>query len=214
MAATKARLPESRPWVLKRWDPYRRLQGGERGGVGYLPHRVCGPRCCRRRTGRCGLPGESLASLTRSLALELAPRNIRVVALCPAASDTPMLVELVGGVNSSESRSAIAEAIPMGRLARPDEVAGMAAWAASKDARMVTGETDLGGRRPESLTLRLRLGAVTDKDERAYPSRNPRDPSGVSARFRWLRRYNRSDPLDGSRPGSSIEPGRGAYSIN
>ena len=82
----------------------------------------------------------AVASLTRSLALELAPRNIRVVALCPAASDTPMLVEFMGGVNSSESRSAIAEAIPMGRLVQPDEVAGVAAWAASKDARMVTGE--------------------------------------------------------------------------
>ncbi len=82
----------------------------------------------------------AVASLTRSLALELAPRNIRVVALCPAASDTPMLVEFMGGVNTTESRSAIAEAIPMGRLVQPDEVAGVAAWAASEDARMVTGE--------------------------------------------------------------------------
>lgn len=38
----------------------------------------------------------AVAALTRSLALELAPRNIRVVALCPAASDTPMLVEFMG----------------------------------------------------------------------------------------------------------------------
>ncbi|MCY4370790.1 MAG: glucose 1-dehydrogenase [bacterium] len=82
----------------------------------------------------------AVASLTRSLALELAPRNIRVVALCPAASDTPMLVEFMGGANTTESRSAIAEAIPMGRLVQPDEVAGVAAWAASEDARMVTGE--------------------------------------------------------------------------
>ena len=82
----------------------------------------------------------AVATLTRSLALELAPRNIRVVALCPAASDTPMLVEFMGGANTPESRAAIAEAIPMGRLVQPDEVAGVAAWAASTDARMVTGE--------------------------------------------------------------------------
>jgi len=82
----------------------------------------------------------AVATLTRSLALELAPRNIRVVALCPAASDTPMLVEFMGGANTPESRSAIAEAIPMGRLVQPDEVAAVAAWAASEDARMVTGE--------------------------------------------------------------------------
>ena len=82
----------------------------------------------------------AVATLTRSLALELAPRNIRVVALCPAASDTPMLVEFMGGANTPESRSAIAEAIPMGRLVQPDEVAAVAAWAASGDARMVTGE--------------------------------------------------------------------------
>ena len=82
----------------------------------------------------------AVAALTRSLALELAPRNIRVLALCPAASDTPMLVEFMGGVSTPESRSAIAEAIPMGRLVRPREVAAVAAWAASPDARMVTGE--------------------------------------------------------------------------
>lgn len=82
----------------------------------------------------------AVATLTRSLALELAPRSIRVVALCPAASDTPMLVEFMGGANTPESRSAIAEAIPMGRLVQPDEVAAVAAWAASGDARMVTGE--------------------------------------------------------------------------
>lgn len=82
----------------------------------------------------------AVATLTRSLALELAPRNIRVVALCPAASDTPMLVEFMDGTNTPESRSAIAEAIPMGRLVQPDEVAAVAAWAASEDARMVTGE--------------------------------------------------------------------------
>ena len=82
----------------------------------------------------------AVASLTRSLALELAPRNIRVVALCPAASDTPMLVEFMGGVSTPESRETIAEAIPMGRLVQPDEVAGVAAWAVSADARMVTGE--------------------------------------------------------------------------
>lgn len=82
----------------------------------------------------------AVASLTRSLALELAPRNIRVVALCPAASDTPMLVEFMGGVNTTESRAAITEAIPMGRLIQPEEVAAVAAWAASENARMVTGE--------------------------------------------------------------------------
>ena len=81
----------------------------------------------------------AVAALTRSLALELAPRNIRVVALCPAASDTPMLLEFMGGVNTRESRSAITEAIPMGRLVQPDEVAAVAAWVASPDANMVTG---------------------------------------------------------------------------
>ena len=81
----------------------------------------------------------AVAALTRSLALELAPRNIRVVALSPAASDTPMLIEFMGGKNTTASREAIAEAIPMGRLVHPDEVAAVAAWAASPDARMVTG---------------------------------------------------------------------------
>lgn len=50
-----------------------------------------------------------------------------------------MLLEFMGGVNKRESRSAIAEAIPMGRLVQPDEVAAVAAWVASPDANMVTG---------------------------------------------------------------------------
>ena len=82
----------------------------------------------------------AVASLTRALALELAPKNIRVVGLCPAASDTPMLVEFMGGENTPDSRDSITKAIPMGRLVTPDEVAAVAAWAASSDARMVTGE--------------------------------------------------------------------------
>lgn len=81
----------------------------------------------------------AVVALTRSTAIELAPRNIRVVALCPAASDTPMLVEFMGGENTTESREAITAAIPMARLVQPDEVAAVAAWAASRDARMVTG---------------------------------------------------------------------------
>ena len=51
-----------------------------------------------------------------------------------------MLVEFMGGVSTTESREGIAEAIPMGRLVQPEEVAAVAAWAASSDARMVTGE--------------------------------------------------------------------------
>lgn len=82
----------------------------------------------------------AVAALTRSLAHELAPRNIRVPALCPAASDTPMLVEFMGSVNTAQSREVIVEAIPMGRLVQPEEVAAVAAWAVSSDARMVTGE--------------------------------------------------------------------------
>ena len=48
--------------------------------------------------------------------------------------------EVHEGRDTDESQRSIAEAIPMARLVRPEEVASVTAWAASSDARTVTGE--------------------------------------------------------------------------
>ncbi|MFZ5480952.1 MAG: SDR family NAD(P)-dependent oxidoreductase [Myxococcota bacterium] len=104
---------------------------------------------------RFGVPGytgycaskTALLGLTRALALELAPRNVQVNALCPGWVDTEMAWEgidgfarAIGGTREEALRRAMA-AVPLGRMAKPDEIAGTVAWLLSADAAGVTGAT-------------------------------------------------------------------------
>ncbi len=88
-------------------------------------------------------------TLTKSLALELAPFQIRVNAVAPVATDTPMLRDFIGTKRGEEEgRRAFAATIPLGRLNTPEDNAAALAYLASDDAAMVTGtvlEVD-GGR--------------------------------------------------------------------
>ena len=81
--------------------------------------------------------------LMKSLALELAPHGIRVNAIAPAATDTPMLPGFLGGMASvpDEALDKFRASIPLGRLARPEDTAAVAVFLASDDAAMVTGHT-------------------------------------------------------------------------
>lgn len=86
-----------------------------------------------------------MIGLTKQLAYELAPDDIRVNAICPVATDTPMLQDFAAGDLSVDG---MRETIPLGRLCEPEDVAAAAAFLASDDAAMVTGtalEVD-GGR--------------------------------------------------------------------
>lgn len=86
-------------------------------------------------------------TLTKNLALELAPA-IRVNAIAPVASDTPMLSTFMGNRDPEEGRKAFIATIPLGRLSRPEDIANAALYLASDEASMVTGivlEVD-GGR--------------------------------------------------------------------
>lgn len=76
-------------------------------------------------------------SITRSLAKELGPKHIRVNALNPGPIETEGFA--AGGIGSSEFGKAMLDATPLGRLGRPDDVASVAAFLASDDARWVTG---------------------------------------------------------------------------
>lgn len=86
---------------------------------------------------------------TKALALELAASKIRVVALAPVATDTPMLPAFMGKTVVDEAgRAAMLRTIPLGRLNTPEDLARAALFLASDDAAMVTGtcfEVD-GGR--------------------------------------------------------------------
>jgi 3-oxoacyl-[acyl-carrier protein] reductase len=89
----------------------------------------------------------AVISLTKTLALELAPHHIRVVSICPVATDTPMLPTFLGP-DADTSRERFIATIPWGRLNRPEDLAHAAVFLASPDAEMVTGtafEVD-GGR--------------------------------------------------------------------
>ena len=78
-------------------------------------------------------------SLTISMASELGEKNIRVNALCPVASETPLFEEVVGGQITDEDRQRFISGIPLGRLATPADVAGAAVYLASDDAQFLTG---------------------------------------------------------------------------
>ena len=76
-------------------------------------------------------------SMTRAMALELAPCRIRVNAIAPGLTDTAQ-----PRYGSSEAELAeAARAIPLGRMARPEEIARAAVFLASNDAGFVTGQT-------------------------------------------------------------------------
>ena len=73
--------------------------------------------------------------LTRSMAIDYARSGIRVNAICPGPTDTPMLRKAL----TPEELEAFAKTFPMGRLGRPEEIAGAAVFLASDDASFVTG---------------------------------------------------------------------------
>jgi 3-oxoacyl-[acyl-carrier protein] reductase len=84
--------------------------------------------------------------LTKSLAVELAPDRIRVCAIAPVATDTPLLPSFLGP--AAGQREKFVATVPLGRLAQPQDIANAALYLASTDAEFVTGnivEVD-GGR--------------------------------------------------------------------
>ena len=84
--------------------------------------------------------------LTKSLAVELAPDKIRVCAIAPVATETPLLPSFLGPAPGQ--REKFIATVPLGRLAQVQDIANAALFLASADAEFVTGnivEVD-GGR--------------------------------------------------------------------
>lgn len=78
----------------------------------------------------------AIISLTKSLAVELAPYNIRVNCVAPGWVDTDMSHESLTG----EDKDKILQQIPLGRAATPEEIAGSVLFLASELSTFITGE--------------------------------------------------------------------------
>jgi NAD(P)-dependent dehydrogenase (short-subunit alcohol dehydrogenase family) len=78
----------------------------------------------------------AVVTLTKALAVDLAPRRIRVNAISPG----PVETEMVRTTHRPEFRAKYESLIPLGRYARPEEIAAVALFLASDAASYVTGE--------------------------------------------------------------------------
>ena len=77
--------------------------------------------------------------MSKSLAVELGPDNIRVNAICPVMGATGLLESFMGMPDTPENRKKFIATIPMGRLSTPLDIAKAAVFLASDDAEFITG---------------------------------------------------------------------------
>lgn len=104
---------------------------------------------------RIGVPGYTgycaskagLTGLVRALSAELAGDNVQVNAVCPGWVDTEMAWEGIDGmaqalgITRDEAHRQAMQAVPLGRMSQPEEIAGLVAWLISSDAIGVTGQS-------------------------------------------------------------------------
>jgi NAD(P)-dependent dehydrogenase (short-subunit alcohol dehydrogenase family) len=100
---------------------------------------------CSSLGGLVGLPGRAayhaskhgVIGLTKSAALEYAPRGVRINAICPGTIETPMVADMI-----AKGEFDVAEAVanqPIGRLGRAEEMAAVVLWLCSPGASFVLG---------------------------------------------------------------------------
>ncbi len=88
-----------------------------------------------RRTVYC-MTKHAIEGLTKAMAVELAPKNIRVNSIAPTFLETPMTASFLA---DPEFRNWVMSRIPLGRIGRMEEIAGAIVFLASPAASLVTG---------------------------------------------------------------------------
>jgi len=100
--------------------------------------------------GRVGSSGEApysackggLIALNKTLARELAMKNIQLNVVCPGLTETGMLESFMQGAGNPEKlREAYRRAVPAGRLGKPEDIPGAVLFLSSDDANFITGQT-------------------------------------------------------------------------
>lgn len=127
-------------------------------GALYMHHAVGKAMAARGRgrivniasdAGRVGSSGEAvyafckggLLAFSKTLARELARKQITVNVVCPGPTDTPLLGDICGeGEKGDKLREAFTRAIPLGRLGQPSDLPGIVAFLSSEDAGFITGQ--------------------------------------------------------------------------
>jgi 3-oxoacyl-[acyl-carrier protein] reductase len=95
----------------------------------------------RPRPGLVWYAGTKAAvnTISKAMALELAPDKIRVNAICPVMGETGLFAQFMGVPDTPENRAKFLATIPLGRFSQPRDIAAVAVFLASDAAEFLTG---------------------------------------------------------------------------
>ncbi|MES5261685.1 SDR family oxidoreductase [Priestia megaterium] len=123
-------------WLCMKYELLQLIKQGTEGAIVN----------CSSLGGLVGVPGRSVyhaskhgvLGLTKSTALEYASKGIRINAVCPGIIETPMVEKMLA--TESDAMAELMKAVPIGRLAKAEEVASVVLWLCSSSASYVIGQ--------------------------------------------------------------------------
>jgi NAD(P)-dependent dehydrogenase (short-subunit alcohol dehydrogenase family) len=120
-------------WLCMKYEiPVMLKQGG---GVIVNNSSITGLRALRKLSSYSASK-HAVVGLTNAVAKEFAPKNIRIVSVCPGWTDTPMAKEFT---QDPERRKKTEASVPLRKIARPEEIADLVLYLASDKASYIAG---------------------------------------------------------------------------